>query len=92
MIGSGGGGASPSPSSSSSSSSVTIDKSKFGDDLTVGNFIDRLGKAKNYNQLVSCAVNFLSIVALSNNSNNCVTSQYNMLIKVAKPRKLIKGR
>ena len=67
---------------------VIIDKQKFGDDSMVGNFIDKLGTATNCRQLVDCAVNFLSIVASSSNSNNCVTGKYNMLIKVAKPKKL----
>ena len=56
--------------------------------MMVRKFIDRLGKATNSKQLVDCTVNFLSAVASSSSSNNAVTSQYNMLLKVAKPRKL----
>ena len=66
---------------------VTIDTAKFGDDTAASNFIKILANTTTSNQLIACAVDFLSIVASSNNSNNCVTSQYNMLLKVAKPRK-----
>jgi hypothetical protein len=36
----------------SSTTSVTIDKAKFGDDMTISNFIDKLGRATNSKQLV----------------------------------------
>jgi hypothetical protein len=73
----------------SSSNLVTIDLAKFKDDTVVRNYAQRFEKATNIKQLVNGAVDFLSSIASSNNSNIAsVTSQYNMLLKVAKPRKL----
>ena len=71
-----------------SSTSVSIDKEKFGDDMTVCGFIDRLGKTTSSKQLVDCTIDFLSDLASSSDSENSITSRYNMLIKVRKPRKI----
>jgi hypothetical protein len=75
--------------SSSPSSIITIDTAKFRDDPVVIDYFQRSEKATNIKQLINGAVDFISSIASSNNSNIAsVTSQYNMLLKVAKPRKL----
>jgi hypothetical protein len=67
---------------------VTIDPAKFADNPAYSKFSQRFEKATSFNQVVDCCVDFISSVASSNNSNNSVTSRCNMLVKVAKPRKL----
>jgi hypothetical protein len=67
---------------------VTIDLAKFADNPAFKNCVLRFGKATNVNQAIGCFVDYISSVASSNNSNNSVSSRYNTLIRVARPRKL----